>query len=190
MTELLDNLWKSKRWQREVMVEMILCGIGSGQDEYYVRRRLLQRFEEGVGALARYHMHFIDYIDFVTEDVGSVVHPLLQVIHIVDAAVAGFVYLDDVQRAAPVDGNARFAGVAGLTFDRAPAVDSFGQYAGGAGLAAAPRAAEQVSVGNPSAFDCVKESLGYVFLAGYFAECLGTPFTIKNLGSHGALIIP
>jgi hypothetical protein len=135
-------------------------------------------------------MHFIDYVDLVSEDIGRVVHPLLQVIHVIYPAIAGLVDLDYIQRTTPVDGNTRFAGVAGLTFDRALAIDSFGQDTGGAGLSAAARAAEQIGVGNPSALNCVKESLGYMFLAGYFAECLGTPFTIKNLGSHNLFIIP
>jgi hypothetical protein len=100
-------------------------------------------------------MHFIDYIDLVTEDIGRVVHALLQVIHVIYAAVAGLVNLNYVQRSAPVNGNAGFTGIAGLTVDRAFAIDSFGQDAGGAGLSAAARAAEQIGMGNPSAFDCI-----------------------------------
>ena len=40
--------------------------IGGSQDENDVRGRLLQRLEEGIGALPRYHVHLIDDIDLVT----------------------------------------------------------------------------------------------------------------------------
>jgi len=129
-------------------------------------------------------------VDLVPEYIGSIVHPLLKVIHVINAAIAGFVYLDDIQGAALVNSGAGIAGIARLSFNRALAIDRFGKDAGSAGFAAAARAAEQVGMGNPAAFNCVAECLDYMFLAGYFVECLWTPFTIKNLGSHSADIIP
>ena len=165
-------------------------GVCGRQDENDVRRRLFKCFEEGIGALTCNHMDFVDYVDFVAEDIGRVIYPLLEIVHVIDAAVAGLVYLNDIQSAASVDGRARFAAVAGFTFDGILAVYRFGQDARRACFAAAARAAEQIGVGNPITLNCIAEGLDYVFLAGYFAECLGTPFTVKNLGSHGALIIP
>jgi hypothetical protein len=133
---------------------------------------------------------FIDYVDLVTEYIRRIVHPLLKVIHVIYAAVAGFVYLNDIQCAALVNSGAGIAGIARLSFNRALAIDRFGQDAGSAGFTAAAGSAEQVGMGNPAAFNCIAESLDYMFLAGYFVECLWTPFTIKNLGSHSADIIP
>jgi len=164
--------------------------IGSSENENHVWRRLFQRFKEGVGALARYHMHFVDYIDFITQDIRRIVDPLLKVIHIIDTAIAGFVYLDNIQCAAPINSSAGFTGIARFSFNRVFAIDCFSEDACGACLAAAARSAEQVSMGNPIVFNGIKECLCYMFLAGYFVECLGTPFTIKNLGSHSADIIP
>ena len=70
------------------------------------------------------------------------------------------------------------------------AIDGLGQYAGGAGLAAAARAAEQVGMGDAAALNGIAQCLDDVLLAGYFIECLGAPFAVKNLGSHSAVIIP
>lgn len=155
-----------------------------------MRRRFFQRFEEGVGAFPGYHVDFVNYVDLVAEYIGRIVYPLLKVIHVINAAIAGFVYLDDIQGAALVNRGAGIAGIAWLSFNRALAIDRLGQDAGCAGFTAAAGTAEQVGVGNPVAFNCIAECLDYMFLAGYFVECLWTPFTIKNLGSHSALIIP
>jgi hypothetical protein len=115
-------------------------------------------------------MHFVDYIDLIAKYIRGIVDPLLKIVHIVDAAVAGLVDLDDIESIALIYGKARVAFIAGLALYRPLAVDCLGQYAGCAGLAAAARAAKEIGMRDPAAFDGIEEGLYYVFLAGYFAE--------------------
>ena len=155
--------------------------VGGSQDEDNMWGRLFEGFQEGVGALPGDHVHLVDYVDLIAQNVGGVVDPLLEVVHIVDAAVASLVDLYDIEGVALIDREAGVAFIAGLAADRALAVDRLGQDTGCAGLAATARAAEQVGMRDPAAFNGIEEGLYYMFLAGYFAECLWTPFTIEDL---------
>ena len=121
-------------------------GFGGGQDEDDVRRRLLQRLEQGVGGLVGEHVDFVDDIDLVARLVGGIVDLLPQVADIVDAAVAGGINLDHIQGPALGDGLAHGAGIARLALAVGEAVDRLGQDARGAGLAGAARAAEEIGV--------------------------------------------
>jgi len=131
-------------------------------------------------------MHFVYYVDLVTQQVGGIVHPFLEFVHVVDAPVARLVDFNDIERYAFADGEAGLTPVAGLPLNGAPAVDRFSQYAGGAGLTAAARTAEKVGVRNPAAFYCVAESLDYVLLTCHLGKRLGPPFTVENLGGHNS----
>ena len=163
--------------------------LGGCQDEDGMWRRLFQRFEEGIGSLLGDHVDFIDDVDLVARLVGSEVNFFPQLADFIDTAVAGGIHLDDIQGAALIDGTAHLAFIAGLALYRLQAVDRLGQDAPGAGLAGASGTAEEIGMGDVPAVDGIAQCLGNMLLTDYFRKGLGTPFAIKNLGGHDALII-
>src|SRR3989304_1176362 len=77
-----------------------LVRFGGRQDEDDVRRRLLQRLEEGVEGRLRQHVHLVDEVDLVVAGAGREGDLLAQAADLVDAAVARRVQLDEVHGAA------------------------------------------------------------------------------------------
>ena len=144
-----------------------LVGFGRRQDEDNVRRRLLQRLEEGVGGLLGEHVDFIDDIDLVARLVGGVVHLLAEVSDFVDTAVAGGIDFDNVHSAAFGDCPAHVAFVAGLALAVVEAVDGFSQTAGRAGLAGAAGSAKKVGMRYLLTGEGVKQCLRNMLLSDY-----------------------
>ncbi len=121
-----------------------LVRLGGGEHEQDVRGRLLQGLEERVPCLGGEHVRLVDDVDLATQRRRQVLHLVAQVAHLVDAAIAGGVDLEDVNRAAVEDLQARCALVAGLTIPRRQAVDRPRQDPSGRGLAGAADPGEQV----------------------------------------------
>jgi hypothetical protein len=69
------------------------------------------------------------------------------------------------------------------------AVYGFGQDAAGAGLAGAPRPAEEIGMSDTGTLEGVKQRLGYVLLPYYFSQSLRSPLAIENLRCHVTAII-
>ena len=74
--------------------------LGRGENEFHVRRRLLERFEQRVKRRGRKHVHFVDQIDFVAAFRRRVAHVVAQLAHVFDAVVARAVDLDDIEAVA------------------------------------------------------------------------------------------
>ena len=87
---------KSYRWHRDSTVIGILFGLGGGEEELDVRRRLFQRLQQGVEGPGREHVHFVDVVDLEPSPAGPQRGVLPQLAHLLDAVVAGTVDLDDV----------------------------------------------------------------------------------------------
>ncbi len=162
-----------------------LVGMGGGQDEDCVGRRLLQSLEEGVEGRVGEHVDFVDDIDLVRPLGGHVLDLLPQVPDFVDAPVGGAVDFQHVQGGAVGDLPADLAGVVGVGRGALLAVEGLGQDAGHRGLADAPGAAEQKSVGHPAGAQGVLQRPGDGLLAHHLLKVLGTPFPGQNLISHG-----
>ena len=159
---------------RERIVGEHPVGLGRGEHELDVRRRLLDDLEQGVEALRGHHVRLVDDVDLVAARHRAERRPLAQLAGVVDAAVAGGVDLDDVEAAGPAAGQvaAALALAARLGDRRLLAVEGAGQDAGAGGLAAAARAGEQVGVVHPVGRQRLPQRLGDVVLA----EDLGEPF--------------
>src|SRR5262249_5973147 len=121
-----------------------LLHLGGGEDELDVRRRLLERLEQGVESLPAQHVDFIDDVDLETGPGGPVLDVAADLADLVDAAVAGAVDLQHVHVLAGGDAAADLAGVAGRGGRAVDAVEGLGEDAGGGGLADAAGAGEQV----------------------------------------------
>src|SRR6185312_9251673 len=122
------------------------------------------------------------HVDLVTAAGGGEERLFPQVAGVVDAAVAGRVDLDDVDRPGAVVGQraagrahpARLGGGALLTVERA------GQDAGAGGLAAAARAGEEIGVVQPPAAQRLRQRLGDVVLPDDLGERPWTVFAVQS----------
>ena len=162
-----------------------LVGFGGAQHEYDVGGRFLQRLQEGVGGGVGQHVGFVNDVDLTRTLGGGEVHLVPYVPDLVDAPVAGGVQFNDVHELAVVHRPAVVAGVAGVAVLDILAVGGLGDDPGGGGLAAAPRAAEQVGVGDPALADGLAECGGDVFLAHQLAEAGRPPLAVEDLGASG-----
>ena len=102
-------LRKSYRWHRDRMVGQHLLRLGRGEDELHVRRRLLQRLQQGVEGVLGEHVHFVDDVHLEPRAGRAELGVGDDVADVVDAGVAGGVDLDDVQVLAAGDRQARIA---------------------------------------------------------------------------------
>jgi hypothetical protein len=74
-----------------------LVGLGGREHEDGVRRRLLERLEEGVPRLAGEHVGLVDDVDLPLARRRHVTDAVAQVADVVDRAVRGGVHLDHVE---------------------------------------------------------------------------------------------
>ena len=68
MLKLMANLFDIQRFKMELQTarqdgHRQLLRIGGRQQEFDVRGRLFERFQQGVKTVARQHVHFVDQID-------------------------------------------------------------------------------------------------------------------------------
>jgi len=158
-----------------------LVHLGGGEQEFHVRRRLLQRLEQPVESRLRQHVNFVDDVDLVARRHRRIAHRFDDLADIVDAGVAGGVHLDHVDVPALGDRYAGLAHTAGI--DRRPArsigadaVQRLGNQPRGRGLADPPHAGEEKRMGQPIALDRVGQRLDHRILADQLREALGAIF--------------
>ena len=125
-----------------------LLRLGRREHEFHVLRRLLDDLQQGVEALRGDHVRLVDDVDLVARLRRPVGGLFAQVTGVFDAAVAGRVDLDDVDRPGSPAGqrHARVALPARSRGGPLRAVQAARQDAGARRLAAAARTAEQVGV--------------------------------------------
>ncbi len=160
-----------------------LVRLGGGQHEDGVRRRLLQRLEQGVEGLGGEHVDLVDDVDLHPPFDRREVDLVAQIADIVDAAVGGGVHLDDVHGAASADGLAVGAGAVGMGGRLAlagVAVEGHGQDLGRGGLARAARTGEEVRVAHAVLSDGVDEGAGDVLLPDDVLETGGAVLAVEG----------
>src|ERR1035437_10130882 len=127
-------------------------------------------------------MKFIDDIDFAAGTARGGVDFFAQVPDVIDAAIAGCIYLNDVHGAVFSYSFAHVAGVAGFSLAFVgQTVDGFSQDAGSTGLAGAAGSAKEVSVGDISGFEGIEKRLSHMLLTHQFRQSLRPPFAVKYL---------
>ena len=137
------------------------------EDELQVRRRLLDELQQRVEALPGDHVGLVDDVDLEAARHRGVEGAFAQVPGVIDAAVRRGVDLDHVDAPRPGRGqrHARGADPAGVGGGTLLAVQRPGQDPRAGGLAAAPRAAEQVRVMDPAAAQRLPQRLRDLVLA-------------------------
>ena len=159
--------------------------LGRGEHEDDEVGRLLERLQQRVPGVLGDLVRLVEDVDLAPELAGRIRQALAQVADVVDAAVAGGVDLDEVERRALADRDARRAAVAGVAVLEVRAVDRLGEDPGERGLAGAARPDEQDRVADPVGPDGVAQRLDDGFLADDLAERLGAPAAIEGLVRDG-----
>ena len=167
-----------------------LVDLGRREDELHVRRRLLERLQEGVPRRRREHVHLVDDVDLEAIARGAEAHALLEPAHLVDAVVAGAVDLLDVEVVPRGDLAARRALVArrrrgpGELAVGADAVQALGEQARARRLADAANPREEERVRDPPARDGVRERPRDVVLSDQVLEGLRAVLASENEVAH------
>ncbi len=157
------------------------------EDEHDVLGRLLDDLQQGVEALRRDHVRLVEDEDLVPVARRGERRALAQVTGVVDAAVAGGVDLDDVERARPAAGELDARGAHAARDVRRPlgAVEAAREDAGRRRLAAAARAAEQVRVVDAAVLQGLHQRDRDVLLADHLAEGLGPVAPVQGCRHPG-----
>ncbi len=170
-----------------------LVGLGGGEDELQVRRRLLDQLQQGVEALRGHHVRLVDDVDLVAALDRREERPLAQIPRVVDTTVRRGVDLDHVDTAGPAAGEvgAGLADPARLGDRALLAVDRTSQDPGAGGLATPARPGEQVGVVDPVVAQRVPQWRGDVILADDLGERLRAIPAVQRKGCfHAATLAP
>ncbi len=158
-------------------------GLGGGQNEDDMRRWLFQYLEQRIEGFSGQHVDFVHYVDFHAPLHGGEVRVVSDVPDIVNAAVGGGVYLDDIQRLPASYGLAARAAAIGADGGRSLArlaVQRHSQDLRSGGLAGATRPGEEVGVADAVLLDGVDQRSGHVILADHVLEANGPVFAVEG----------
>ena len=161
-----------------------LVGLGRGQHPRNMGRRLLQGLEQRVLGAGGEHVDLVEQVHLGPAR-RCQIDPLEQAPHVVDLVVGGGIELLEVERAAVLDRLAGLADTAGLAVvAEVGAVQRLGQDPGRGGLAAAPRAVQQVGVADlVLAYGCLQGPNDMV-LALDLGELLRPVAPVERLVGH------
>ena len=138
--------------------------LGSRQNKDYMGRRLFQRLKQSIRSRVRKHMNLINDISFITATARDIIYFFPERADIVNAPVAGSVYLDHVHKPTLVYGATYFALVTGFTILRIKTVNSLDQDTPGAGFPRSPRARKEVGMCQLLFFHGTAQSTGHHLL--------------------------
>ena len=151
---------------------MLLC---RGKDEYCIRWRFFQCFQQGVKCTGTEHVHLVDDIHTVLAHLRRYTHLVYQTADIVHAVVRRGIQLMDIERTLLVECFTRLALVARIVGGcRILTVDGLGKDSCTGRFAYASRAAEQVGVCQFTLTDGITQCLGQGVLTNYALERAGS----------------
>ena len=164
-------------------------GVGGGQHEHHSRRRLLQRFEQGVERGRGEHVALVHHVHLPAGLHRRKAGAFDQLADVVDAGIGSGIDLDHIEGVAGCDGAAQLTGATRLRRwpIGADAVKGARQDAGAGGFTGAAWAAEQVGRCDPARSQGVAEGGRNRLLAHQLIEALGPVFVMEGLigGRHG-----
>ena len=159
-----------------------LLRVRRGEHEGHELGRLLERLEERVPGVLRDLVRLVEDVDLPPQVGRGVGEPLAQLAHGLDPAIGGRVDLDQVQRPALADRDARRAAVAGVRVRlEIRAVDRLGQDPGERRLAGAAWTGEQDGVRDAPGRHGVAQRGDDRLLADDLGERLGPPAAVERL---------
>ena len=167
------------KYRRRDLVELSCC-----EDKGQMLGRLFENFQQSVERRRGQHVHLIDDIHTLLDRNGGEHGLLTQLTNIVNAVVGRSVDLYNIKNTAVLNSDAGGAFAAGIAVFGMLAVECLGKDLCTCGLACAPRADEQVRMGQPAGDYLVFERFGNVLLPDDLVKGLGPPFPIQSL-IHG-----
>ncbi len=190
MAQVLDHPLRRHVLQGELQAarqhgDRQLLRVGGGEQELDVRWRLFQGLQQGVERAGGEHVHFVDQVDLEAPTGRRILHVVEQLAGVLDLGTTGGVHFDQVDEAPLVDLPAHRAGPAGRGADAGLAVQALGDDPRNGGLAHPTGTGEQVGVVQALAVQGIDQGFEHMGLADHFAERARTPFTCKNLITHG-----
>jgi hypothetical protein len=153
-----------------------------------MRRRLFERLEQRIEAVAREHVHLVDEVHLEARPRRSIGDVFEQLAGLVDLGARGGVDFEQIDEATAIDLATGRADAAGMGADALLAVECLGQDAGECGLADAAGAGEQIGVVELIAVERIGERAHDMLLPDHIVERPGTPFAGKHLIGHHAII--
>src|SRR3569833_904789 len=130
-----------------------------------MRRRLLERLQQGVEGMSREHVDLVDEVHLVAAAAGGVLHIVEQLARVVDLRSRGRVDFDQVYETTPIDLGTRRARTAGLGCNTLLAVQTLRENARDGGLAHTSRPREQECEKNAARFECVHQGAADMLLS-------------------------
>ena len=130
-------------------------------------------------------MHFVDQIDLEAPTARRILHVVEQLTGVFDLGAAGGVHFDQVDETALIDLPTHRTGATRRGADAGFTVQALGDDSRDGGLAHAASAGEQIGMVQTLAVQGVDQGFEHMGLADHFAERARTPFTCKNLITHG-----
>ena len=154
--------------------------IGGAHDKRHVRRRLLQRFEQGIKCRRGKHVHLVDNVDLAFAAHGSVTSARNNLFsHVINAGVRSGVNLKDVWMLTSSNQLAVLASAIRQMTRSLVAEDSFCQQTSHSGLACAAGSAEQVCVAELLLQNRSFKGANHMLLANYLLKRLRSILCIQ-----------
>ena len=161
-----------------------LLRIGGCQQEFDVLWRLFQRFQQGVEAVGREHVHFVDQVNLVAASRRCVLDVVEQFAGVLNLGTGGSIHFDQINKTA--FGNLT-TGRTFATRTRANAlfaVEALGKNSGNGGFTDPTGTGKQIGMVQTLLVKGVDQRSQDVLLANHFVEELWPPFTCKYLITH------
>ena len=159
-----------------------LLGVGRGEDEHHVRRRLFEGLEKGGRRRTGELVHLVEDVHLVATG-GAQGRSRNDLANVFDAAIARGVEFDDVEAAAVHDCLTRTTRATRFAVDRSLAVENFGEDARRGGLASTSRTREEIRMADAIGLDSIAQCEGDVILPSQLGEALGPITPIERLVS-------
>ena len=161
-----------------------LLRLGRREDENDVRRRLLQRFQQGIKRGSGQHVHFVDDVDLVFPLLRRIFDRLAQIADFLDAIVARRVDFHHVHRLVRQQTAAGFALPAWIAVHGVLTVDGAREDFRGGCLARAAAAAEEVRMGDAPAHHLIAQRGDDRLLRHHAGKVFGSPLAVECLICH------
>ena len=163
-----------------------LLGLGRGEDELQMLRRLLDDLQQGVEARRGDHVGLVDDVDLVAAARRAEERLLAQLTGVVHATVRRRVDLDHIDRPAAVarEVHTGLAGPARRGSGTLLTVQAARQDPRTGRLAAATRPAEQIGVVDAVVPQRLLQRIGHVLLPDDLGEGLGSVAAVQRKGRH------
>ena len=155
-----------------------------GEDEFYVGRRFLERFEERIEGCSGEHVDFVDDVNLEMSFARRVADVVAQLADLFDPVVTRAIDFEDIEAITGRDFLAAIANPARADSWSLHTVKCLRQDAGGGGFTDPSRTDKKVGMGEAILLDCILKSAGDMRLADEVVKRLRSIFTSKNLITH------